>query len=64
MAAPKQKTLHSTGYYRGEPISPCKYYGKSVGHGNFLAALDKAGNLIRGEDGIPLKYRSIKSIRP
>ena len=38
---------------------PVKYIGTWLGHGNYIAAQDEAGKLIKDIDGRPIPYGSI-----
>ena len=41
-------------------IAPSLYYGKTVGHGKYMAGVNKTtGELIRDKDGKPVPYKFI-----
>lgn len=48
-------------FYDGVEVEPVKYFGKHVGHGNYIAVKKcKTTEIIMGADGKPVKWSSIK----
>ncbi|MEE2658816.1 MAG: hypothetical protein VX733_09955 [Candidatus Latescibacterota bacterium] len=42
--------------YEGKPVTPVKYYGSEVGHGNYTAG-KVDGVTIQDEQGKPIRFR-------
>ena len=45
--------------FNGKVAKPVKYIGSWLGHGNYIAAQDEAGKLIKDSEGRPIPYGSI-----
>ena len=45
--------------FNGKVSKPGKYIGTWLGDGNYIAAQDEAGKLIKDSDGRPIPYGSI-----
>jgi len=45
--------------FNGKVAKPVKYIGTWIGHGNYIAAQDEAGKLIKDSAGRPIPYGSI-----
>lgn len=59
------KALSSTQRYRmleGKKVTPVLYNGRAIGHGKFMAA-SVDGQMLYGEDGIPLPYNSVGELQ-
>jgi len=52
-AKQKEKT------FNGKPVKPVKYIGSWLGHGNYIAAQDESGKLLKDNEGRPIPFGSI-----
>ena len=56
----KKKVAQKFRVIDGKRIKPCMYYGRDVGHGNYLAAMDASTDqlVIDPVTGAPFHFRS------